>query len=283
MSSESTFYTDGTNSNSFTTQQSSTLSVNNAAWRNGKFGDTGSTWSVTSGSSGSFILNTGAIGGYNSFASSYGWSIYTTYLRFDTSSLDDDEEITGAHLSLYTTAITDTAGLGFAQHIRVFAGLTGGSDRPTFSSPVANTTDFNWYCESAGGCTDVSSPFTCPINDGARQVGDIFSTSLSVGSRTSHQMTDSGNSLTDWVNRTGYTYIALVHGIWLGGSAADGNTYPCNNGVYTFLGTDYYLNPAPFTPTSGTETFGCTFAGRTSGNGPTLIINQGKTKFQMII
>jgi hypothetical protein len=281
MSSESTFYTDGTNSNSFTTQASAVNTVNDAAWRNGKFGDTGSTWSATSGSSGSYLLNTGSVGSKS--GSYYAWEIYTTYLRFDTSALDDDEEITGAHLSLYTTAITNTAGMTSNQTIEVYAGLTGGSDRPTFSSLPSTSADFNWYCEGNNGCTDISSPFTCPVNDGARDVGTILSNDLSIGSRTTHQLADNG-SLDDWVNRTGYTYITLIHDIWGGGLAADGTNYPCNNGVYTLLGTDYYLNPAPYTPSSASgNAYGCTFAGRNSGNGPTLIINQGKTRYQMII
>ena len=281
MSSESTFYTDGTNSNSYTTQASAVNTVNDAAWRNGKFGDTGSTWSAQSGSLGSYVLSTGSSGAKSGIY--YTWEIYTTYLRFDTSALDDDEEISGAHLSLYTTAIVNTAGGASHQQIEVYAGLTGGSDRPTFSSLPSTSADFNWYCEGNNGCTDISAPFTCPVNDGARDVGTIMSDDLSIGSRTTHQISENG-SLDDWVNRTGYTYITLIHTIWSGGNAVDGNNYPCNNGVYTLFGTDYYLNPAPYTPSSATGNhYGCTFAGRNSGNGPTLIINQGKSNFQMII
>ena len=258
MSSESTFYTDSLASQSWTTQAGLNSNVD-TAWRTTKFITAG--WSVTTPGGTSATIS---IGGASSVAfGNYAFELYTSYLRFDTSALGDDEEITGAHLAFYPTSIFNTTGVGSGfEKIIPYAGITGGSDRPTFSSAVSNPTDFNWLCETAAGC----SSGTCS-NEGIVHLGDIPHSDLSAGSTNTIAIGES-TSYNTWVNRTGYTYITLTHAIWAG----DESTYHACS----------HSNEAPYTP-SGSQVIGMILKAGTSGDGPKLIINQGKTKFQMII
>lgn len=272
MSTESTFYTDSANSNRTGTKVDSNGNTNN----NTAFGltkyspsTTGITWGISPS------LQTGiASNKATAFGTTlYSWAIYDMYLRFDTSSLDDDEEITGVQLVLEPTSkFNNTGGASNFEKVRIYAGLTGGSDRPTFSSPPAvvegvSTTDANWVCEDLDGC----SGSNC-LNDGATEVGSFTHSDMTTGSR--NYITLTGGSLNDWINRTGYTYIYLVHETWRGGDGSGG------------IGTDFCDNStatAPYTATGLSKAIGLTWTSGTSGDGPHLIINQGKTRYQMII
>jgi hypothetical protein len=209
-----------------------------------------------------------------------------TYLRFDTSSLDDDLEITGVKLGLYVTAVGNTYGSGMTSNpsLRIFAGL-GSGDRPTFSSPVNISNDNAWDCDNAGGCSSYSAS-TCDGNSGATDVCTVLQSDLSSGSRNEITLTDgtnaqSGSATTydDWINKTGYTYIYVGHSLWVDSNRKCQNFYdptaPSGEEGATFPTLTEY--------TYGVETCAVSFNGGTSGNGPYLAINQGKTKFQMII
>ena len=274
MSSESTFYTDGANSN----MSGSKVDGNGNTSNDTSFGKTkyapsfsGIAWATDS------TLQTGAASSkVTAFGTTlYSWSIYDMYLRFDTSSLGDDEEITGVQLVLEPTSkFNNTGGGEDFERVRIYAGLTGGSDRPTFSSPpdvafsgVGTPTDANWTCEDFDGCFGSNC-----LNDGATEVGSFTHSDMTTGSRNSIKLT--GGSLNDWINRTGYTYIYLVHETWRGGDGSGGvGTAYCNNAT----------GAAPYTATGVSKAIGLTWTGGTSGDGPHLIINQGKTRYQMII
>jgi len=205
-----------------------------------------------------------------------GWEANQTYLRFDTSSLDDDLEITGVKLGIYPTVVSNGHSVS-SPSLRIFAGITGGSDRPTFSSPINSSNDNSWFCESANGCTSG----TCAKNEGATDVGTYAQSSITTGARNEITLTDGTNlgdgSSTvydDWINKTGYTYILVTHNV-----IADTSSSTICNNYSTALGGD----PNPVSIGTGAETTSVAFTGGTSGNAPYLAINQGKSRFQMII
>ena len=188
-----------------------------ALWRKVKFGLSGTTVAVGAGGTGA----TGAIGVQWQYATT-GLGIFQgidSYMRWDTSSLSDSEEITGVQLGLYVRDTVSQTFSGFSgtPSLLIYAGLTGGSDRPDFSAPVSGTDDKNFYCEDSGGCSSAS----CNANAGATLVGTIALSALSSGTSGSPTLntitlnagTDSGGSATlfnEWVNRTGYTYLYIT-------------------------------------------------------------------------
>tara|TARA_R100000808_G_scaffold1822_1_gene7771 strand:- start:1260 stop:2135 length:876 start_codon:yes stop_codon:yes gene_type:complete len=260
-----------------------TTNVINDMWRGTKFARTASgyTNSVRAGGD-SGVLNVGYAS--NVVVSTFppsdpitavGTEMNQTYLRFDTSSLDDDLEITGVKLGLYVTGVNN--GYSFSSPaLRIFAGITGESDRPTFSSPINISNDNAWFCESAYGCGSGS----CSKNEGATDVATFAHSSISTGARNEITLTDGTNlddgSSTvyeDWVNRTGYTYILVTHNM----IADTSSSTICNN--YVGAGGD----TIPVTLGTGAKLTNVSFSGGTSGNAPYLAINQGKSQFQMII
>lgn len=113
----------------------------NTVWRRAKFGNLSGANTVHSGgdsgvhSSGvvTQVVNAGAPPSDPQIVLSNRTS--RVYLRFDTSSLDDDLEITGVKLGLYGVGKDNDFSSSFGSpSLRIFAGLTGGNDRPTFSS-----------------------------------------------------------------------------------------------------------------------------------------------------
>ena len=243
----------------------------NTIWRQAKFGTSGSQTVLAGGDSGTHtagwattVVNTG-------FPppdpiSALQIQTRSVFLRFDTSSLDDDLEITGVSLGLYVSAIVNNYSSSFGSPtIRIFAGETGGSDRPTFSSPISTSADKNWYCEAAGGCGSSS----CNANEGAVDVATIAHSSLSAGARNDISL--SSGSYNDWINRTGYTYIWVTHNILYNTSSST----VCSNANDTV--------PVSIANSTAVKTTSVAFVGGTSGNAPYLAINQGKSRFQMVI
>ena len=254
----------------------------NVVWRRAKFGNlTGANTVHAGGDSG-----THSTGMVSSFVNSgfppsdpqvvLGMTTSRTYLKFDTSSLEDDLEITGVKLGLYgVTKDNDYSASFGSPSIRIFAGLTGGNDRPTFSSPVNSSNDRNWWCENVAGC----GSGTCNLNEGVSDVGTLAQSSFNTSARNEITLTDGTRAsdgastvYEDWINRTGDTYIVVTHNFTVNTSSST----VCNNSSDTF--------PATYPSTStGLYNCFCSFSGGTSGNGPYLAINQGKSQFQMII
>ena len=293
MSTETTFYPSAANDMKYLEQSataytsSDSTSFANTLWRTTKFNT--ASFNV-SGSSGA--TSTAAVGG-SANAQNLGFGanplvrqyiIYTGLLRFDTSSLDDTKDITGAQLGLFVPTggkLTD-----YDYNISIYAGRTGASYRPTFSSPPANPADFNNYCETYAGC---SSSHSCQNNEGLTGVGTIDLSAVSTNTRNNFSLDDGSywdhsedefvdTSYNDWVNRTGYTYIFLI-GYWWGGSDPGANSTACSY-------NDNLATEIPSMPGAGVtnaNNTGILYITNTSGNGPTLTINQGKTQFQMVI
>jgi hypothetical protein len=253
-------------------------------WRNMKFAQTGTTVTVGPGGTGAV----GAIGVLNQYATT-GLGIIQnidSYYRWDTSSLDASEDVTAVTFNIWMrdTPASTLSGFSGTESLMIYGGLTGGSDRPDFSSPLSSTADLNWYCESAKGCSST----TCNENGGATLLATAALSGIpsgTTGSPTAHTITlsagtnaDTGSAtlFNDWINRSGYTYLYITTNTIYNTSSSS----TCSNTADTKLWT---LGASALTV--NWYSWGGAGGGATDmSKAPQLAVTQAETKrFQMII
>lgn len=273
MSVKNTFYADATNE-AVQTATAATSYGAEAIWLGAKY-DTGGFSVRTPGAldpnitvgAAAAAQNAGGLGNF------YGYTFRSSFLKFDTSALDDNDDITGVKLSLYVNSHS-ASGTGNAL-IRVYAGTTGASGRSTFTDTISNPTDFNFECVSATGCTSGTCTSTAvtlvrewQFNTGSDEPTD--------GQRFELDLRDTYGRFNTWINRTGDTYLYLVN------AGADGvSVGSCRNNDWG----GGAFSPPSIPSGAGTATAQglVNFKHGTSGDGPQLITSQGKSNFQMII
>tara|TARA_R110002020_G_C16116303_1_gene759987 strand:+ start:147 stop:971 length:825 start_codon:yes stop_codon:yes gene_type:complete len=274
MSVKNTFYADATNE-AVQTATAATSFGAEAIWLGAKY-DTGGFSVRTPGPSDPNITVGGAAAAQNAggLGNFYGYTFRSSFLKFDTSALDDNDDITGVNLSLYINSFTVSPSTSVGL-IRVYAGTTGASGRDTFTDTISNPTDFNFECVAATGCTSgtCNSTAVTLVREWQYSVGSDKPTA---GQRFDLDLRDTYGRFNTWINRTGDTYIYLVV------AAADGRSVgSCRNNDWG----SGSLSPPSIPGSIGTATDQglVNFKHGTSGDGPQLITSQGKSNFQMII
>tara|TARA_Y100000593_G_scaffold19936_2_gene39974 strand:- start:13660 stop:14439 length:780 start_codon:yes stop_codon:yes gene_type:complete len=200
----------------------------------------------------------------------YRYTIRSMYFRFGTgvsgvTGLEDSTDINSVTLRLYVNSITNTTGLGTAsQKIRIYAGITGGSDRPSHSVNPTNPDDWNIYCETHAGC----GSGTCNVNEGLVLIKTVNHSDLTTGQYNDISLdSGSGTDFVDWCDRDNFTYMYAIHETWFG----DTSTHDaCNTS-----------NEAPY---SATAAIAVNISSNVTNQRPQLLVSQPvPDNYQMII